>query len=136
MINVFTDGSCIGNPGRGGYGVVIKGLIDEPLELSGGEAHTTNNRMEMSAVLQAFCKLNEFGIKNAKIVVQTDSLLIVNTFTKNWKRKENKDLWALIEEQYMKLYSNENQIDFKWIKGHNGHPENERCDFLAKRAAN
>lgn len=135
LIEIFTDGSCLGNPGTGGYGAIVRGLGEIDIELSGGDSYTTNNRMEMTAVYAAFAELNKHNLSDSKITVQTDSMLIVNTFTKNWKKKENKDIWAMIESEYVKLYSRNNQITFKWIKGHNGHIENERCDVLAKLAA-
>ena len=110
-IYLYTDGASSGNPGPGGYGVVLK-CGDLRKELSGGYALTTNNRMELLAVR-----------------VFSDSTYVVNTVTKNWKRKKNHDLWARFDE-----LSRDFCLSFNWIKGHAGHPENERCDRLAVAA--
>lgn len=122
MINVYTDGSCIGNPGPGGWAYLIE-RDGEVLRGQGGHYHTTNNRMEMMAVIEALKFLGD--IPN-KIIVHTDSSLIVNTMTKNWKKKKNVDLWEQIAELVVGK-----QVDWKWVKGHNGHPQNEDCDSRA-----
>lgn len=133
-IQVYTDGSCIGNPGPGGWAFLMKGLGDD-LEKSDGEIESTNNRMEMTAVLRAFEHLNEQGVTGQLISVYTDSSLIVNTFVQNWKKKKNQDLWAEIEAQYLALYSKGNTVDWNWVTGHAGHTENERVDDLARGEA-
>jgi ribonuclease HI len=134
---VYTDGGAIGNPGPGGYGVVIQGKA----ELSGGYRLTTNNRMELKAVMVAMETLKQ---EPGPIVLHSDSKYVVNGLTKgwaqNWKRKNwvksdgkvamNADLWARILDLQAGL-----DITFKWVKGHAGDPLNERCDELATTAA-
>ena len=124
-IYLYTDGASSGNPGPGGYGVVLVcgGLRKE---LSGGFALTTNNRMELLAVIKG---LEAIRWKGAEVRVFSDSTYVVNTITKNWKRKKNNDLWARFDE-----LSPDFKLSFNWIKGHAGHPENERCDRLAVEA--
>lgn len=144
-VKMFTDGACRGNPGPGGYGVVLevtdsKGQLHVK-ELSGGYNNTTNNRMELMAVLKGF----EALAKSCHVQVYSDSQYIVNAFNLGWlnswvlngwsrgKKKEpvkNEDLWKDILEQF-----NKHQAEFIWVKGHAGHPQNERCDVLATLAA-
>lgn len=124
-IYLYTDGAASGNPGPGGYGaVLVCGALRK--ELSGGFALTTNNRMELLAVIKG---LEAIRWKGAEVNVFSDSTYVVNTITKNWKRKKNKDLWARFDE-----LSRDFRLNFNWIKGHAGHPENERCDSLAVAA--
>ena len=134
-VEIFTDGACSGNPGAGGYGVILryKGIEKE---LSGGSADTTNNRMELTAVIEALSTLKE----PCEVVITTDSKYVVDSVEKkwvyNWKNKNwiksdkkpvpNRDLW----ERLLSLLEM-HQVKFKWIKGHAGHYENERCDKLA-----
>ncbi len=138
---IYTDGACLGNPGPGGYGAVIM-ENDNRVELSGGFRKTTNNRMELLAVIAA---LKYFaGRKGLRLKIHSDSKLIINAFNqhwiKAWKRRGwkkadgdtvlNKDLWqelAKLEEQHY--------VTFEWVKGHAGIEENERCDELSKAAA-
>lgn len=135
-IDIFTDGSCLGNPGPGGWGVLIRNNDNNgDIEMSGSQPDTTNNRMEMSAVLKAFEYLIEQDISDSLLSIHTDSSLVVNTFTQNWKKKKNTDLWALIETAYSKLYSKGNTFEWNWVKGHAGNEENERVDDLARWAA-
>jgi len=134
VIEVHSDGSCLGNPGPGGYAAIIQGPKGE-VELVGGDPDTTNNRMEMKAILEAFKYLNKHELSDSVVRVHTDSRLIVNTFKENWKKKENKDLWAEIESEYASLYSAGNSVEWEWVKGHAGHPENERADDLARKQA-
>ena len=134
-IYVYTDGSSLGNPGAGGFGALIRDLSGNEYELSGAEPNTTNNRMEMLAVYEAFRFLNEHKVKDRNIVVQTDSMLIVKTFTAGWKKKANRDIWKLIDTEVFYLVTRHNQINWEWIKGHAGHRENEICDQLARAAA-
>ncbi len=143
-VTIFTDGSSIGNPGPGGYGVVqIVGINRK--ELSGGFNLTTNNRMELMACLVALREL-EPEYCNKKIILYTDSQYVVNGIMKGWAKKWrdnnwikpsdkkpaiNPDLWS----ELLKLFEGRGEIVFKWIKGHAGHKENERCDVLANDAA-
>ncbi len=124
-IYLYTDGAASGNPGPGGYGAILK-CGDRCRELSGGFRLTTNNRMELLAVIRG---LEEIKWDGASVHVFSDSTYVVGTVTKNWKRKKNLDLW----ERFDALSSRFN-LDFNWVKGHAGHPENERCDRLAVQA--
>lgn len=135
-IQIYTDGSSRGNPGPGGWGVVMK-FRDKTKELSGGEKLTTNNRMELLAVIEALesLKTNKYPIE-----IYSDSKYVVDSISKGWvfnwsKRadfsgKKNEDLWR----RFLKIYNDFN-ITMNWVKGHNGHPENERCDKLATTEA-
>lgn len=140
-IEIYTDGACTGNPGHGGYGVVLKkGELRK--ELSEGYRWTTNNRMEMTAVIVALQSLK--ADPTTPVVIHTDSRLIVDAVEKGWidgwKRRGwrkadkshvlNTDLWMRIDG----LIS-QRKVDFKWVKGHSGIEENERCDELATTAA-
>ena len=133
-IYLYTDGAASGNPGPGGYGVVLKcGTFVK--EISGGFAKTTNNRMELLAVIVG---LEAIKWDNARVEVWSDSKYVVNAITegwlekwilKDWKKVKNPDLW----QRFLPLYR-AYQVTFHWIKGHAGHPENERCDRLAVAA--
>ena len=133
-IYLYTDGAARGNPGPGGYGVVLKcGTFVK--EISGGFAKTTNNRMELLAVIVG---LEAIKWDNARVEVWSDSKYVVNAITegwlekwilKDWKKVKNPDLW----QRFLPLYR-AHQVTFHWIKGHAGHPENERCDRLAVAA--
>ncbi len=134
-ITIFTDGAAKGNPGRGGYGVVLKSGPHYK-ELSEGFRLTTNNRMELLAVIKG---LEELKTKGSTVLVVSDSKYVVEAVEKGWlwnwikigfKDKKNKDLWI----RFVNIYR-QHQVKFKWIKGHNGHAENERCDQLAVAAA-
>lgn len=125
-IYLYTDGSSSGNPGPGGYGVVLR-CGDARKELSGGFACTTNNRMELLAVIAG---LEAIRWEDAEVHVYSDSTYVVNTVTQGWKRKKNQDLWARFDALASRF-----RLRFTWIKGHAGHPENERCDRLAVQAA-
>lgn len=124
-ISLFTDGAASGNPGPGGYGVVLK-CGDLRKEISGGFARTTNNRMELYAVIAG---LEAIRWQGARVRVFSDSTYVVNTVTRNWKRKKNLDLWERFDNVAARF-----DLDFVWIRGHAGHPENERCDRLAVQA--
>lgn len=135
MIDVYTDGSARGNPGPGGYGVILR-YKDLYKELSGGFRRTTNNRMELLAVIVA---LESLKTDKLPIRVHSDSKYVIDAITKKWvlgwlktgfKGKKNKDLWMRYLAQEKRF-----RIEFVWVKGHNGHPENERCDQLAVQAA-
>ncbi|MFP4313581.1 MAG: ribonuclease HI [Alphaproteobacteria bacterium] len=132
-IEIYTDGACSGNPGPGGWGALLRWNGHEK-ELSGGEAETTNNRMEMMAVIKALEALK----KPSKVDLYTDSTYVqkgVMEWMAGWKAKgwpkkiKNQDLWLRIDE----LVSTHN-VTFHWVKGHAGHPENERADSLATSA--
>lgn len=134
-INLYTDGSSRGNPGPGGYGVVLS-CGPHRKELSGGFRSTTNNRMELLAVIVG---LEAIKRQNAQVNVYSDSSYVVKAVNEgwlsNWQKKglhkqKNADLW----ERFL-VISRKHQLRFFWIKGHAGHPENERCDQLATTAA-
>ena len=134
-IELFTDGACSGNPGPGGYGAILRcGTLEK--ELSAGYRRTTNNRMELLAVIVG---LEAIRWDRADITVWSDSSYVVDAVEKQWvfswekkgfAKKANPDLWV----RFLDLYRKHN-VRFKWIRGHNGHPENERCDRLAVAAA-
>ena len=136
-IHIFTDGSSRGNPGPGGYGIVMEQTGSSYVkEYSQGFRKTTNNRMELLAVIEALKKLK---IENASVVVFTDSKYVVDSVEKKWvfsweknnfKNKKNIDLWL----KFLKIFR-EHTVKFKWVKGHNNHPQNERCDHLAYEAS-
>ena len=133
-IYLYTDGASSGNPGPGGYGVVLKcGNLEK--EMSGGFARTTNNRMELLAVIVG---LEAVKWENAVVEVFSDSSYVVKALNegwleswerKNWKKVKNPDLW----QRFLVVYRR-HRVSFHWIKGHAGHPENERCDRLAVAA--
>ncbi|WP_372798884.1 ribonuclease HI [Pontiella sp.] len=139
VIEIYTDGACKGNPGPGGYGVVLVSN-DRKKELSGGFRKTTNNRMELLACIEGLKALKKPG----RVVLTSDSKYVVNAMVKGWavkwrskgwklspsKPAKNPDLW----EQLLNLCEI-HDVDFEWVKGHNEHPENERCDALAVAAS-
>lgn len=136
MIKIYTDGAAQGNPGPGGYGVVMK-YKDFVKELSEGFRLTTNNRMELLAVIKGLEAIKKDGIP---VTIYSDSQYVVNSVEKGWiwgwvkknfKDKANADLWKI----YIPLHQKFNP-KFVWIRGHAGHVENERCDRLAVAAAN
>ena len=136
-VELFTDGACSGNPGPGGWGVILRSGRHEK-ELSGGEAATTNNRMEMTAVIRGLAALKQ----PSTVVLHTDSLYVLEGATKwirNWKKNgwktadkkpvKNDDLWRVLDAE-----AGRHDITWKWVRGHTGHPENERADALARAA--
>ncbi|MGY3055108.1 ribonuclease HI [Pedobacter sp. UYEF25] len=134
MIEIYTDGSSSGNPGPGGYGTILR-AGEHYKELSGGFRMTTNNRMELLAVIAGLEAIKTSG---AEVQVFSDSKYVVDAVEKKWvfgwvkknfAGKKNKDLWLRFLSVY-KLH----KVKFTWIKGHNDHPENERCDSLAVAA--
>ncbi|WP_443971747.1 ribonuclease HI [Sphingobium sp. CR28] len=137
-VEIFTDGACKGNPGPGGWGAVIRYGAHEK-ELSGGEALTTNNRMELAAAIEGLNALT----RSCRVVLHTDSKYVMDGITKwihGWRRNgwrtadkkpvKNADLWQALEAA-----SARHQVEWRWVKGHAGHPENERADRLASDAA-
>ena len=136
-INIYTDGACSGNPGKGGYGIVMEWIGKKyKKEFSEGYLNTTNNRMELLAVIVA---LEKITVKDTEITVISDSKYVVDAVEKKWlqnwkskgfKNKKNVDLW----KRFLKVY-NPKTTKFEWIKGHNEHPQNERCDALAVQAS-
>lgn len=128
-MQIYTDGSCLGNPGPGGYGVVIINK-ENLVKISGGEISTTNNRMEMKALIIALEWIYKNDKQDEKILVHSDSSLVVNTLTKGWKRKANVDLWEELDSLLRGL-----DIEFEWVKGHASDKYNNLCDKLAQGAA-
>lgn len=137
QVHIYTDGAAKGNPGNGGYGVVME-WVGQPYqkEFFEGFRLTTNNRMELLAVIVALEKLKN---PNTKVLVISDSKYVVDAVEKKWvfgwekkgfTGKKNPDLWM----RFLKIYR-KHEVDFKWIKGHNNHRQNERCDELAVMAS-
>jgi len=137
-VHIYTDGACSGNPGPGGWGALIRAGAHEK-ELSGGAPHTTNNKMEMTAAIEALKALT----KPCQVVLHTDSQYVMKGMTEwlpGWKRKgwknsqnkpvENRDLWEALEAA-----AQPHKIKWVWVKGHAGHKENERVDQLAVAAS-
>jgi len=132
-VTLFSDGSALGNPGPGGYGVILR-YGDKERELSGSEAHTTNNRMELKGVIEGLKALKE----SCDVDIVSDSSYVVkgiNEWLENWikrdfKKVKNPDLWR----EYIEVAKG-HKINAIWVRGHDGHVENERCDVLAKEAA-
>ncbi len=137
IVEIFADGACSGNPGIGGYGSILR-YGKEVKEISGCALHTTNNRMELMAVIEAIRQLS----RPCKIRVVTDSNYVIKGMTEwmpgwikrdwmNSKKKPvlNRDLWEMLLE-----LSEPHEIEWAWIRGHSGHKENERCDELARKA--
>lgn len=138
-VEIFTDGACRGNPGPGGWGAVLRYKGKEK-EISGGEAHTTNNRMELTAVIEALSMLKE----PCNVTLYSDSQYVCNAIKLGWAKKWQKNGWmknkkepALNPDLWEKLLNlcSIHKMNIVWVKGHAGHPENERCDVLAVAAA-
>lgn len=138
QVEIFTDGACKGNPGPGGWGALLR-MGENEKELSGGEVHTTNNRMEMTAAIRALEALRE----PCEVSLHTDSKYLIDGITKwihGWKKKGwknaakkpvvNEDLWRELE-----AITGKHTVTWHWVRGHSGHPENERVDQLASDAA-
>ena len=124
-ITIYTDGSCLNNPGPGGWGAVLLRGGEEPLHLSGHEAQTTNNRMELTAAIKAL----ETASAGAPVSLYTDSEYLVNTMTRNWKRRANQDLWRRLDS-----LAAGRDITWLWVQGHAGDRWNEVADGLAVTA--
>lgn len=134
-VYIFSDGACSGNPGPGGYGVILR-YEGREKELSGGEVETTNNRMELMGVITGLEALRY----PCRVILQTDSKYVVDSVTKGWARGWRKNGWkksdkspALNVDLWERLLNllDIHEVEFNWIKGHAGHEENERCDRLA-----
>jgi len=136
QVEIFTDGACRGNPGPGGWGVLLR-FQGKEKELWGGERETTNNRMELQAAIEGLRALKE----SCQVVLTTDSVYVKNGITSwldGWKQKgwktaakkpvKNVDLWQALDEQNQR-----HQVDWHWVKGHSGHRENDIADQLANR---
>ena len=144
QVQLYTDGACSGNPGPGGWGVILKYKGVEK-ELSGGEAQTTNNRMELTAVISGLEALKE----PCQVELYSDSKYIIDAIQQRWvykwaannwmrNKKEpalNPDLWQRLLQQLEDRLLSLHRVEARWVKGHAGHPENERCDALAVAAA-
>ena len=138
-VMIYTDGACLGNPGPGGYGVIIE-TGETRVEKCGGFRLTTNNRMEIMAAISGL----EFLIQRSSVTLLSDSQYLVRAMTEGWAKKWkargwvrnskeralNPDLW----ERLLKLCE-QHEVEFRWVRGHNNHTENERCDQLANEAA-
>jgi ribonuclease HI len=138
-VEIYTDGACKGNPGPGGWGVLLRSPAGAEKELCGGELETTNNRMELMAVIQAFQALK----RPCHVVLYLDSEYVRKGITEwihGWKAKgwrtaakqpvKNADLWQQLD---VLVYQSEHRIEWHWVKGHAGHPGNERADALANQ---
>lgn len=136
IVEVFTDGACKGNPGPGGWGALLR-YGDKEKELFGGAPDTTNNRMELQAAIEALKSLK----RPCTVVLTTDSQYVrqgITSWLAGWKRNgwktaakqpvKNVDLWQALDEQVAR-----HQVEWRWVKGHSGHPENDRADQLANR---
>ena len=135
-IQIFTDGACRGNPGPGGWGVILRSGSHEK-ELFGGEQSTTNNRMELRAAIEGLTALK----RPSRVTVTTDSQYVrqgITQWIEGWKRNQwrtsakkpvkNQDLWQLLDE-----FTSRHEVTWEWVKGHSGHPDNELADALANR---
>lgn len=133
QVYLFSDGSALGNPGPGGFGTILR-FGDKEKEIVGSEPHTTNNRMELRGVIEGLRVLKE----PCNVIIVSDSSYVVkaiNEWLENWVKKDfkkvkNVDLW----QDYLEV-SKPHKIEAKWVRGHDGHAENERCDLLARNEA-
>ena len=135
QIEMFTDGACSGNPGPGGWGTILR-YNGQERELSGGEARTTNNRMELTAVIEGLSALKE----PCRVLLTSDSKYVIDGIQKGWAQSWKRNGWrkadkkpALNADLWDRLLTllTIHQVTFQWVRGHQGHPENERCDQLA-----
>ena len=136
-ISIYTDGACSGNPGIGGWGVVILIPRENPVHLNGGSNNTTNNQMELTATIEGL----QYFKESKQILIITDSKYVINgieSWIKNWKKNgwktaskkpvKNKDLWEKLDKEITK-----HTIEWQWVKGHAGNDNNEKADYLARR---
>lgn len=139
-VTLYTDGACSGNPGAGGWGAILE-FNGVKKELSGGEADTTNNRMELTAVIKGLSALKE----RCHVTIISDSKYVLDALRLGWAEKWRKNGWmrnkkdkALNPDLWEQLLTlvKQHETELIWVKGHDGHPENERCDELAVQAAN
>jgi ribonuclease HI len=139
QVEVFTDGACSGNPGPGGWGAVLR-CNGAEREISGGAANTTNNRMELSGVIEALRLLKE----PCEVTLYSDSKYVCDAITKGWAKGWQKNNWRKADKkpalntdlwEVLLTLLQQHKVTVKWVKGHAGHPENERCDRLAVTAA-
>lgn len=139
FVEIFTDGACSGNPGKGGYGAILR-YNGHTKEISEGFKCTTNNRMELLAAVTSLEMLKE----PCKVTLYSDSKYLVDSVNLGWLKKWQSNGWKRTRTESAKnvdllirLWNqlNKHQVEFKWVKGHDGHPENERCDTLATTAA-
>ena len=135
-LKIYTDGACSGNPGKGGWAAIILDDNSNQSKISGSERNTTNNRMELLAVIVG---LEHLKSNKSEVIVFSDSKYVVDSVEKKWvfqwqkkgfKGKKNADLW----KRFLLIYHKYN-VSFQWVKGHAGHPENEKCDQLAVEAS-
>jgi ribonuclease HI len=124
---VYADGSCLGNPGPGGWGVVIRDPDGVVTELNGHDDSTTNNRMELVAAIEGLRATRP----GADVILRSDSQYVIKSMTLNWKRNKNHDLWALLDAE-----TNSRHVKFEWVRGHDVDPINNRADELALGGAN
>lgn len=139
-VSIFTDGACSGNPGPGGWGTILRYKNHEK-EISGGEANTTNNRMELKAAIEGLKLLKE----RCKVTLYSDSQYVCNGLKLGWAKKWRANGWMRTKtepalnselwEELLELYEY-HEVEIVWVKGHAGHPENERCDAMAVAEAN
>ncbi|MGH7916106.1 MAG: ribonuclease H family protein [Candidatus Binataceae bacterium] len=123
---IYADGSCLGNPGPGGWGVIITEATGVSASFSGGEPLTTNNRMEITAAIEGLLAIPP----GPPLTLRSDSLYLVNTMRLGWKRRQNLDLWEKLDAAVAP-----HRVSFEWVEGHAGHPLNEQADQLARAAA-
>ena len=123
---VYADGSCIGNPGPGGWGVVILRRDGSEDEYHGSSAATTNNQMEITAAIEGL-RHTEPG---SRVLLRSDSQYVINTMTLNWKRRKNHELWLALDQETLIR-----KVTFEWVRGHNSDPLNERADRLANKGS-
>lgn len=126
-LHLYTDGSCIGNPGPGAWAFLLKSDGAEPIRGQDGALHTTNNRMELLAVIQGLRTAESLYPNEKTVTVYSDSSWVINTMKLGWKRKKNLDLWRELDP-----LARGKMIRWEWVKGHAGHPENEDCDGRAQ----
>ena len=139
-VNIYTDGACSGNPGPGGWATILKCLKSDGTfytkELYGGDVLTTNNKMELTAVIKGLEALKE----PCDVTIYSDSQYVVNAFNNNWLKNWQNNGWKKSNKEPVKniplwesliSLTKKHRVTFMWVKGHNGHPENEKCDTLA-----